>query len=109
MVNGIPGGVNFWKFLQDIAENWICTSCRDGSGNPGCKVRICAQEKGAEMCALCDSYPCELIDGFDAGYPVLKYDNALLRDEGWDAWGKLQDERRARDFTYASDKKEDQD
>lgn len=101
VVNNIPGGDGFWTFLTDIAENWICTSCRDGSGNPGCKVRICAQEKGVEMCALCGNYPCELIDNFDAGYPVLKNDNFLLRDKGWDAWGKLQDERRASGFTYS--------
>ena len=100
VVGNIPGGEEFWTFLKDIAENWICTSCRDGSGNPGCMVRMCAQEKGAEMCALCEDYPCELIDNFDEGYPVLKEDNALLREKGWDAWGRLQDERRERGFTY---------
>jgi hypothetical protein len=101
VVNSIPGGGGFWTFLKDIAENWICTSCRDGSGNPGCQVRVCAQEKGVEMCALCECYPCERIDNFDEGYPVLKNDNALLRDEGWDAWGRLQDDRRACGFTYS--------
>jgi hypothetical protein len=85
-------------------DNWICTACSEGSGNPGCKVRTCAQEKGVEMCALCENYPCELIDNFDEGYPVLKQDNALLREKGWDAWGRLQDERRALGYVYAHDK-----
>jgi hypothetical protein len=104
VVHHIPGGAEFWSFLKNMAENWICVSCREGSGNPGCKVRICAQEKGVEMCALCKEYPCELTDNFDAGYPMLKNDNDLLRNEGWEAWGKLQDERKAKGFTYADTK-----
>jgi hypothetical protein len=104
-VNSIPGGEGFWSFLKMIAENWECTSCREGSGNPDCVVRKCAQEKGVEMCALCESYPCEIIDSFDEGYPVLKDDNALLRDKGWDAWAELQDERRKNGFTYTDNER----
>ena len=89
----LPNGKEFWAFLKDVAENWACVSCRDGSGNPGCKVRVCAEGKGVEMCAFCNEYPCELIKGFKEGYPGLEDDNALLRDEGWEAWGRLQDER----------------
>ena len=99
----LPGGKEFWSFLGDIAEHWVCVSCREGSGNPGCKVRECAQEKGVDMCALCEGYPCGLIDAFDGEYPTLKRDNALLRDEGWEAWAKLQDDRQAKGFTYANE------
>ena len=35
----------FWPFLKDVAENGLCISCREGSGNPGCTIRICAKEK----------------------------------------------------------------
>jgi hypothetical protein len=91
--NNIPGGEAFWTFLKDIAESWVCVSCREGSGNPDCKVRICAQEKGVEMCALCGSYPCELMEIFDNEYPTLRDDNALLRDKGWEAWAEVQDSR----------------
>ena len=38
----------------------VCVSCKAGSGNPGCKVRVCAKEKGIEVCALCENHPCEL-------------------------------------------------
>ena len=99
----ILDGDKFWPFLKNMAKDGVCVSCREGSGNPGCQVRICAKGKGVEMCALCESYPCELTDRFDAGYPVLRHDNALLRDKGWDAWGKLQDERQERGFTYADE------
>jgi hypothetical protein len=103
IIHMIPGGEGFWPFLKDMAENGTCASCRAGSGNPGCAVRICAKEKGVDMCALCESYSCELFDRYFKGYPTLKHDNALLRDNGWDAWAKLQDERRASGFTYAGE------
>jgi hypothetical protein len=87
-----------------MADDGICVSCREGGGNPGCAVRICAKEKGVEMCAICENYPCEIFDKYFEGYPLLKNDNALLRDKGWDAWAKLQDERMANGFTYTDDK-----
>jgi len=104
IVNMIPGGTEFWPFLKNMAEQGVCISCREGSGNPGCAVRICAKEKNVEMCALCESYPCELFTRYFEGYPVLKHDNALLREKGFDVWLKLQTERQARGYTYADEK-----
>ena len=103
IIHAIPGGDGFWPFLKDMAENGTCASCREGSGNPGCAVRICAKGKGVDMCALCESYPCELFGRFFEGYPVLRHDNALLRDSGWDAWAQLQDGRREKGFTYTGE------
>ncbi|MPN19625.1 hypothetical protein SDC9_166997 [bioreactor metagenome] len=76
-----------------MSVDGICRSCREGSGNPACKVRMCAKEKGVEMCALCESYPCEHFNEFFNGYPALKNDNLILREKGWKCWGQLQDER----------------
>ena len=104
IINFIPGGGGFWPFLKSMAENGICPSCREGGGNPRCAVRLCAKEKGVQMCALCGSYPCEKFAAFSDNYPHLKNDNALLREQGMDAWAKLQDEREARGFTYADEK-----
>ena len=97
----LPDGEKFWSFLKNMAIEGVCVSCRAGSGNPGCQVRICAQTKNVEMCALCESYPCELFTRYFEGYPVLRHDNAVLREKGWEAWSQLQDERQARAFTYA--------
>jgi hypothetical protein len=33
-------------------------------------------------------------------YPVLASDNKLLHEHGLEAWGRLQDERRAAGFAY---------
>jgi len=54
-----------------------------------------------EICALCASYPCELFERYFEDYPILKHDNSVLREKGWEAWAKLQDERQAKGFTYA--------
>ena len=104
IIHFIPGGDGFWPFLEGMAEQGLCISCKDGGGNPGCAVRICAKEKGVEMCALCESYPCEQFDVFFKGYPVAKKDNALLREKGMEPWAQLQDERRVKGFTYADER-----
>ncbi|MCL2677556.1 MAG: DUF3795 domain-containing protein [Clostridiales bacterium] len=106
IIRFIPGGEGFWAFLKGMAEDGICVSCRDGSGNPSCAVRVCAKEKDVEMCAFCHDYPCEKFAAFFAGYPVLERDNALLRDKGWEAWAELQNKRRAQGYTYSEKKRE---
>jgi len=95
-----PDGETFWSFLKGMAVQGVCISCKAGSGNPGCAVRICAKEKNVDMCALCERYPCEQFTRFFEGYPTLKHDNAILRELGFDVWAKLQDERQASGFTY---------
>ena len=104
VIHFIPGGDDFWTFLKGMAEEGVCVSCREGSGNPGCAVRVCAQEKGVDMCALCEDYPCEKFPAFFEGYPVLEQDNALLRDKGWEAWTELQDGHRMKGYTYSEGK-----
>ena len=104
IIHLIPGGDGFWPFLKNMAEHGTCISCREGGGNPNCIVRKCAEEKNVEMCALCESYPCEAFTPFFEGYPILKNDNLLLREQGLDAWSKLQEERRANGFTYTEEK-----
>ena len=103
IINMINGGTSFWSFLKSMAHDGVCVSCKDGSGNPGCAVRKCAKEKGVEICALCNSYPCEKFEKYFEGYPGLKKDNELLREEGMDAWSELQNERHARGYTYSDE------
>jgi len=107
VITYIPGGEGFWSFLKGMAEDGMCISCREGGGNPGCAVRICAKEKGVEMCAFCEDYPCDKFDAFlnvTAGYPVLEQDNILLREKGWEAWRAVQEERQKAGFTYQDGK-----
>ena len=104
VINFIPGGEGFWPFLKSMVEDGMCVSCKDGSGNPGCAIRLCAQDKDVEMCAFCEDYPCDKFTDFlkaTVGYSVLEQDNALLRDKGWDVWLELQANRRIDGFTYS--------
>jgi len=107
VINYIPGGDGFWSFLKGMVEDGVCISCKEGSGNPGCAVRLCAKDKGVEMCAFCGDYPCEKFTAFlnaSVGYSVLEQDNAVLRDKGWDAWLELQAKRRATGYIYSEEK-----
>jgi len=102
VVNDIPDGREFWRFLKGIYDSGVCVSCRDGSGPSVCKVRDCAVQKGQDMCAFCSEYPCERFTAFFEAVPVLESDNELLRSQGWDSWAKLQDKRRLDGFTYSA-------
>ena len=100
VINFIPSGDGFWPFLKKMAEEGICISCKDGGGDPGCVVRLCAKEKEIEMCVLCEEYPCEKIKGLSGLYSMMEKDNALFREQGIEAWAKLQDERKKSGWTY---------
>ena len=104
VINYIPGGDGFWPFLRGMAIDGICVSCKEGSGDPGCSIRICAKDKGVDMCALCADYPCDKIVAFFERNPALEHDNALLRDKGWEAWAALQDKRVLDGYTLQDDK-----
>jgi len=104
VINYIPGGDGFWLFLKGMAMDGVCVSCRDGSGDPGCSIRICAKDRGVDMCVSCSDYPCEKIEAIFERNPVLKDDNALLHDKGWEAWAALQDKRRSDGYILQDDK-----
>ena len=108
VINFIPGGDGFWPFLKALATDGACVSCKDGSGDPGCAIRICAKDKGVDMCAFCQDYPCDKLTGFFNRNPILERDNALLRDKGWDAWAALQDERRQAGYSLQDDHHKEQ-
>jgi hypothetical protein len=101
IISFFPDGEKFWSFLKGMTIEGVCISCKAGSGNPACKIRLCAKEKKVDMCALCESYPCADFTDFFEGYPMLQHDNSILRENGWKTWGKLQDERQAKGWTFA--------
>ena len=106
VISFIPGGDGFWPFLKRMAMDGVCVSCKERGGDPDCSIRICAKGRGVDMCALCEDYPCEKLSVFFDRNPVLDYDNALLRDKGWEAWAVLQDKRKSDGYTYQDDNRE---
>jgi hypothetical protein len=104
IIQFIPGGDGFWQFLKDTAENRMFITCREGCGDPGCAIRMCAKEKNIDVCALCESYPCEHLAGILKKHPLMAQDNLLIKEKGMEAWAKLQDERRAKGFVFGEQK-----
>lgn len=78
----------FWKVLHSLAgmkEN--CPMCKGDCGNPECRFRLCARERGLELCADCVDYPCQPLTEFYTGhYAKLAINNERIRKIGIEAW-----------------------
>ncbi len=88
----------FWETLAVLAER-PCSGCRAGGGDPTCPMRVCAQERGLDVCSACEAFPCQRIVGL-RGYPTLLSDNERMREVGLEAWIAEQEARAARGFSY---------
>ncbi len=54
----VPGGEAIDWAAVDKALDWMttytrCAGCRNGGGPPDCAIRICAHERGYELCSFC--------------------------------------------------------
>ena len=102
----MPKFTEFWEFLKVLIDAEGCPGCRQGGGNPACKMRTCAREKGVEACPLCSEYPCENFNWLasSTNYPMLEKDNRFLQENGLDLWLEMQKERRSQGFTYVEER-----
>ena len=98
---GVPGFDDFWAFLEGLALGEGCPGCRAGGGFPGCQIRICARERGLDVCSQCTGFPCEHIKALAARYPTLIADNARMKAVGLEQWLVEQEERARRGVIYA--------
>jgi hypothetical protein len=96
----LPGFAEFWAFLEDLHVDGGCPGCRAGGGDPRCKIRICAQGRGLDMCNECRDFPCQEIEALAARYPTLIADNRRMRAVGQEQWLEEQLERKRRGFIY---------
>jgi hypothetical protein len=93
---------SFWKILQTFSDkNSSCPACRQGGGDPECKIRDCAREHKIDVCPLCIEYPCDLIKDFAKTYPLAISDGMRMREIGLEAWIEEQTERGKNGFIYA--------
>jgi hypothetical protein len=83
-----PEFASFWKILKELsALKETCPMCKGGCGNPECPFRICARERGLQLCAECPDYPCQpLKDFFTGHYEKLAVNNKRIREIGIEAW-----------------------
>jgi hypothetical protein len=55
----VPGGESIdWmavdRGLEWMEKNACCAGCANGGGPPDCTIRICAMERGYDLCSSCD-------------------------------------------------------
>jgi len=97
----MPGFNEFWTFLDGLGSGEGCPGCRAGGGYPECQIRVCARERGLELCARCPDLPCEHIEALAATYPILIADNRRIQAVGLAQWLLEQQERARRGVVYA--------
>jgi hypothetical protein len=96
----VPGFTGFWQFLEGLHRGGCC-GCRGGGGFPGCQIRVCARERGLELCSRCPDFPCHHVEALGARYPTLIADNRRLQAVGLEQWLAEQRERARRGVVYA--------
>jgi hypothetical protein len=99
--HSVPGFTPFWEFLEGLQAKGGCPGCRAGGGYPECQIRVCARERGIEMCSQCSDFPCDHVRALGARYPTLIADNQRLQAVGLEQWLSEQQERARRGFVYA--------
>lgn len=96
----IPGFTAFWQFLEGLHADGGCPGCRAEGGDPSCKIRVCARERGLDLCNQCGDFPCELVQALAARYPTLIADNRRMQVVGLVQWLEEQRERAHRGFVH---------
>jgi hypothetical protein len=96
-----PGFTEFWSFLEELGSGEGCPGCRAGGGYPGCQIRVCARERGLELCSQCPDFPCKHVEALAARYPTLIADNVRMKVVGLEQWLIEQKERARRGVVYA--------
>ena len=97
----VPGFDDFWSFLEGLASGEGCPGCRAGGGFPGCQIRVCARDRGLDVCSQCADFPCEQVKSLAARYPTLVADNVRMKAVGLEQWIAEQEERARRGVIYA--------
>jgi len=63
------GDYDSFKKDLDALAGLRCGGCREGGGNPFCKIRKCAQKRGYESCAQCHEFEsCEKLTILELGH-----------------------------------------
>jgi hypothetical protein len=96
----VSGFAEFWAFLEKLQAGG-CPGCRADGGYPECQIRLCARQRGLDLCCHCPDFACEHVERLAARYPTLITDNRRLQAVGLEQWLAEQEERVRRGVVYA--------
>lgn len=82
-----------------------CPGCLQGGGDPNCKVRSCAKEKGYRTCAECNEAEiCEPLAPYRKGYEGLTPALQSIRQNGIDKYAEEMEKKVAKGYSYLEER-----
>ncbi|UCG45737.1 MAG: DUF3795 domain-containing protein [Candidatus Bathyarchaeota archaeon] len=105
-----PSLKNYDKFAEvlDGLVNLFgdCPGCMHEGGDPGCKVRACAKQKGYRTCAECKEIKtCENLAPYRQGYKGLVPALKNIRKNGIESYAKEMQQKVDKGFSYLEEPK----
>jgi len=78
-----------------------CPGCVDGGGDPNCKVRSCAKQKGYRTCAECsEAETCENLAPYRKGYKGLTPALQNIRKNDINKYAEEMEKKVAKGYSY---------
>ncbi len=81
-----PKEFNFDGLMKELTYMQAmpqCPGCRKGGGNPNCKIRICALNKGLVSCSQCEQLlACNNFEQLEKSNPKIKEGLVEIRNKG---------------------------
>lgn len=82
-----------------------CPGCLQGGGDPNCKVRSCAKEKGYRTCAECnETETCEPLAPYRKGYEGLPPALQSIRQNGINKYAEEMEKKVAKGYSYLEER-----
>jgi len=83
-----------------------CLGCLQGGGDPDCKVRSCAKQKGYRTCAECsEAEACENLAPFRKGYKGLTLALQGIKENGVGRYAEEMQEKVDEGYSYLEERK----
>jgi hypothetical protein len=77
----------FLRMMREIKSLRCSGPCREGGGNPDCKIKRCVQSKALEGCWQCGEHgDCGLLSRLKKVHPNLDCHLQMIRDYGPKDW-----------------------
>jgi len=82
-----------------------CPGCLQGGGDPNCKVRSCAKQKGYRTCAECaEAETCEPLAPYRKGYEGLAPALQDIRQNSLTKYAEEMEKKVAKGYSYVEEK-----